>query len=69
MKRFCISLCVVLFLVACEKVVEEPQKVVVEKKESVTLLPTGKTDVPAKAKASRSVLDNGMVLVVLRQPS
>lgn len=70
MKRFLISLCVILSVVACEKVPEEPPAVTDNKKTTDSPTPTvHPAPPPPKTKASRTVLDNGMVLVVLRQPS
>jgi zinc protease len=69
MKRFLISLCVVLSLLACEKIPEEPSSVTDNKKTTDLPTPTVQPTPPKKTKASRSVLDNGMTLVVMRQPS
>jgi zinc protease len=69
--RFFISFCVATSLFACGESGVENQKVSA-KKETSTASPTSGRKSPAypkKSKARRSVLENGMVLVVLRQPS
>lgn len=66
-----ISIILLLPLLACEKIPEEPQKVSPQKETSAARsLPSPESEItPRRNKAKRSVLENGMVLVVLQQPS